>query len=305
MKQTFYNWARIGAGVGLAAVLAACGGGGGGGGGDEATVSVRVEGLSAGSLTLVDDRGHTAVFSANGVQTFARMAAGTTFTPSIASQPSNQVCALDAGVRAATSGLELQVRCDAGLLTTSGLRSFAVEQLVMMDTLEAGSAGSVTLGGVAVTPLNSTTGGFTFRVPELTVGAHELRAVVNGRAFSTVLDITANPLTGDAGAFLRNAAASAQSGITDLLNDPAVAAADKAILRQLQTELSEINVDKTVAAATAEQLQSLARLLAANDPVALQAALDALLPPLDEQASAQSATCAGSRRRQPSIRVVA
>jgi hypothetical protein len=290
LKRTIQTWARIGWGACLAAVLAACGGGASSGGTEEATVSVRVEGLTAGALTLVDDRGHTAVLSANGVQTFARMAAGTTFTPSIASQPSNQVCALDAGARTAASGLELRVRCEAGLLTTSGLRSFAVDQLVMMDTLEAGSAGSVTLGGVAVTPLNNTTGGFTFRVPELTVGAHELRAVVNGRAFSTVLDITANPLTGDAGAFLRNAAASAQSGITDLLNDPAVAAADKTILRQLQTELSEINVDATVDAATNEQLQSLARFAAANDPVALQAALNALLPPVDEQASAQRAT---------------
>ncbi len=288
MNENIKRWWQGAAAACVAVALAACGGGSSSS--DETSVSVRVEGLTASSLTLVDDLGHTSVLSANGAHPFARMAPGTLFTPSIASQPSNQVCRLDAGVRTAARDLELLVRCEAGLLTTSGLRSFAVEQLVMMDTLEAGSAGSVTLGGVAVTPLNSTTGGFTFRVPELAAGEHELRAVVNDRAFSTVLNITANPLTGDAGAFLRNAAASAQSGITDLLNDPAVAEADKAILRQLQTELSAINVDETVAAATAEQLQSLARLLAANDPVALQAALDALLPPLDEQASAQSAT---------------
>lgn len=287
LNENIKRWWQGAAAACVAVALAACGGGSSS---DETSVSVRVEGLTASSLTLVDDLGHTAVLSANGAHPFARMAPGTLFTPSITSQPSNQVCRLDAGVRTAARDLELLVRCEAGLLTTSGLRSYVVDQLVMMDTLESGVPGSVTLGGVAVTPLEATTGGFTFRIPELPAGAHELRAVVNSRAFNTVLDISANPLTGDAGEFLRNAAVDAQSRSTELLSDPALTETDKSVLHQLQTELSAINVDETVAAATAEQRQSLARFLAANDPVALRAAAEALLPPLDDQASAQSST---------------
>lgn len=288
LNENIKRWWQGAAAACVAVALAACGGGSSSS--DETSVSVRVEGLTASSLTLVDDLGHTVVLSANGAHPFARMAPGTLFTPSIASQPSNQVCRLDAGVRTAARDLELLVRCEAGLLTTSGLRSYVVDQLVMMDTLESGVPGSVTLGGVAVTPLEATTGGFTFRIPELPAGAHELRAVVNSRAFNTVLDISANPLTGDAGEFLRNAAVDAQSRSTELLSDPALTETDKSVLHQLQTELSAIKVDETVAAATAEQRQSLARFLAANDPVALRAAAEALLPPLDDQASAQSST---------------
>lgn len=263
LKRTIQTWARIGWGACLAAVLAACGGGASSGGTEEATVSVRVEGLTAGALTLVDDRGHTAVLSANGVQTFARMAAGTTFTPSIASQPSNQVCALDAGARTAASGLELRVRCEAGLLTTSGLRSFSVDQMVVMDTLDAGVVSSASLGGQTLTFDEAATGGFTFRVPALTAGAHELRAVVNGRAFTTTLDITANPLTGAPDAFLRTAATDALTDIQALLNDPATTPEERAALEQLQTALAGMSGSLTEV--PPELVQELARLLAAND----------------------------------------
>ena len=264
MKRLIRKGTLAGVGACLAVVLAACGGGGSGGAAEEATVSVRVEGLSAGSMTLVDDRGHTAVLSANGVQTFARMAPGTTFTPSIASQPSNQVCALDAGARTAASGLELLVRCDAGLLTTSGLRSFSVDQMVVMDTLEAGAVSSASLGGQTLTLAEAATGGFTFRVPALTAGAHELRAVVNGRAFTTTLDITVNPLTGAPDAFLRTAASQALADISARLADPATTEEERVALRQLQTALG--GLDGALATASTEDIRNMARLLAANDP---------------------------------------
>lgn len=270
MKRLIRKGTLAGVGACLAVVLAACGGGGSGGGAQEATVSVRVEGLSAGSMTLVDDRGHTAVLSANGVQTFARMAPGTTFTPSIASQPSNQVCALDAGARTAASGLELLVRCDAGLLTTSGLRSFSVDQMVVMDTLEAGAVSSASLGGQTLTFAEAATGGFTFRVPALTAGAHELRAVVNGRAFTTTLDITANPLTGAPDAFLRTAASQALVDISARLADPATTEEERAALLQLQTALG--GLDGALATASTEDIRNMARLLAANDPAVWLAA---------------------------------
>lgn len=276
LKRTIQRWARIGWGACLAAVLAACGGGASSGGTEEATVSVRVEGLTAGALTLVDDRGHTAVFSANGVQTFARMAAGTTFTPSIASQPSNQVCALDAGVRAAASGLELRVRCDAGLLTTSGLRSFSVDQMVVMDTLETGAVSSASLGGQTLTLAEAATGGFTFRVPALAAGAHELRAVVNGRAFTTTLEITANPLAVAPEAFLRSAAANALADIAVRLADLATSDEERTALLELQTALG--GLDGALAGASPEELQNLARLLAANDPDVWLTAGDAVSP---------------------------
>lgn len=270
MKRLIRKGTLAGVGACLAVVLAACGGGGSGGAAEEATVSVRVEGLSAGSMTLVDDRGHTAVLSANGVQAFARMAPGTTFTPSIASQPSNQVCALDAGARTAASGLELLVRCDAGLLTTSGLRSFSVDQMVVMDTLEAGAVSSASLGGQTLTFAEAATGGFTFRVPALTAGAHELRAVVNGRAFTTTLDITANPLTGAPDAFLRTAASQALADISARLADPATTEEERAALLQLQTALG--GLDGALATASTEDIRNMARLLAANDPAVWLAA---------------------------------
>ncbi len=269
MNGNIKRWAGRAVVAFMAAFMAACGGGGaggGGGGGDDgqATVSVRVEGLQASMLTLVDDLGHTAVYNANGVQTFARMAVGTVFTPAIASQPSNQVCRLDAGARTVSGAMELLVRCDAGLLTTGGLPSYAVDQMVVMDTLEAGAVSSASLGGQTLTFTEAATGGFTFRVPSLAAGAHELRAVVNGRAFTTTLDITANPLSVAPDAFLRTAASAAQADIATRLADPATTEDERVALQQLQTALG--GLDGALATASAEDIRNMARLLAANDP---------------------------------------
>lgn len=269
MNGNIKRWAGRAVVAFMAAFVAACGGGGaggGGGGGDDgqATVSVRVEGLQASMLTLVDDLGHTAVYNANGVQTFARMAVGTVFTPAIVSQPSNQVCRLDAGARTVSGAMELLVRCDAGLLTTGGLPSYAVDQMVVMDTLEAGAVSSASLGGQTLTFAEAATGGFTFRVPALAAGAHELRAVVNGRAFTTSLDITANPLSGAPDAFLRTAASAAQADIATRLADPATTEDERVALQQLQTALG--GLDGALATASTEDIRNMARLLAANDP---------------------------------------
>lgn len=291
MNGNIKRWVRAVAAAGLAAVMAACGGGGGGGSG-EAAVTVRVEGLSGASLTLVDDLGHTVVLSGNGVQPFARMATGTVFTPAIFTQPSNQVCRLDAGARTAVSGLELLVRCDAGLLTTSGLRSYAVDQMVVMDTLEAGVVSSAALGGTALTLSETATGGFTFRVPAVAVGAHELRAVVNGRAFTTTLDITANPLTVAPEAFLRSAATEALADIAARLADPATADEERTALLELQTALD--GLDSALATTSPEELQNLARLLAANDPDAWLAAGDAVSSALVGAASTTSRVSAAA-----------
>lgn len=282
LNENIKRWIRATAATCVAVALAACGGGSSD---DEASVSVRVEGLTASSLTLVDDLGHTAVLSANGTKTFARMAPGTLFTPSIASQPSNQVCRLDAGARTATSGLELLVRCEAGLLTTSGLRSFAVDQLVMMDTLEEGVVVSARFNGAAMVIQDAGPGGFIFKVPNVNPGVHEVEATVNGRTFRTLLDIQANPLAVPPKQYLQETAARIRDRINTLLQPGSTLSDEQRVF--LETTLEQLQgLDAELEKAPAEDLAFIARHFAANDPSVLAEAMAALA---GERASVQGA----------------
>lgn len=273
LNENIKRWWQGAAAACVAVALAACGGGSSSS--DETSVSVRVEGLTASSLTLVDDLGHTAVLSANGAHPFARMAPGTLFTPSIASQPSNQVCRLDAGVRTAARDLELLVRCEAGLLTTSGLRSFVVDQLVMMDTLEDGVVVSARFNGAAMVIQDAGPGGFIFKVPNVNPGVHEVEATVNGRTFRTSLDIQSNPLTVPPKQYLQETAARIRGRINTLLQSSSTLSDEHRVF--LETTLEQLQgLDAELDKAPAEDLAFIARHFAANDPSVLAEAMAAL-----------------------------
>lgn len=272
MNENIKRWWQGAAAACVAVALAACGGGSSSS--DETSVSVRVEGLTASSLTLVDDLGHTVVLSANGAHPFARMAPGTLFTPSIASQPSNQVCRLDAGVRTAARDLELLVRCEAGLLTTSGLRSYVVDQLVMMDTLEEGVVVSARFNGAAMVIQDAGPGGFIFKVPNVNPGVHEVEATVNGRTFRTLLDIQANPLAVPPKQYLQETAARIRDRINTLLQPGSTLSDEQRVF--LETTLEQLQgLDAELEKAPAEDLAFIARHFAANDPSVLAEAMAA------------------------------
>lgn len=272
LNENIKRWRHGAAAACVAVALAACGGGSSSS--DETSVSVRVEGLTASSLTLVDDLGHTAVLSANGAHPFARMAPGTLFTPSIASQPSNQVCRLDGGVRTAARDLELLVRCEAGLLTTSGLRSFVVDQLVMMDTLEDGVVVSARLNGAAMVIQDAGPGGFIFKVPNVNPGVHEVEATVNGRTFRTSLDIQSNPLAVPPKQYLQETAARIRGRINTLLQSSSTLSDEQRVF--LETTLEQLQgLDAELDQAPAEDLAFIARHFAANDPSVLAEAMAA------------------------------
>ena len=95
------------------ALLAACGGGGGGGGSSLSfPVSVKVTGLSSGTLTLHDNGSDSVTVYGSTTSSFgAQIAAGSLYDVTVAQQPAGQNCVVLGGAGAANGNVTVNVVC--------------------------------------------------------------------------------------------------------------------------------------------------------------------------------------------------
>ena len=98
--------------LGAAALLAACGGGGGSSGSQSFPVSVKVTGLTSGTLTLQDNGSDSVTVYGNTTSTFGtQIAAGTLYDVTVSQQPPGQNCVVLSGAGAANGNVSVNVVC--------------------------------------------------------------------------------------------------------------------------------------------------------------------------------------------------
>lgn len=264
-------------------VLQGCGGGGGGGssGGTnpppQATsysLSASVSGLE-GSVTLVANSGAPVTISSNASTLLARLPAGTSYTVSIASQPTLRYCTLGSASGTLTADTTIEVNCVPRIKAqkeTVGAFEVARFDVTALDLEKDEYSGSID-GSIGVT-LAAVDGGLVLLMPPLSDGAHQLEVLVDNVRYPIDLNVTTPPLPRPASQIANDFLSSVESDLAGLRADPTFSSmsnwtAIDAEIARLKNELATMS---------AADLDALARILWMNEPTATATASAYSLP---------------------------